>query len=203
MKKHSEEHRRKLSESMKGNKNHKGHKNTKETLTKMSKAHKGKKVSKETRRKISKALKGNHNCLGHKMSDVTKGKLSKVFKGKKGYKHTREARRKMSEAKRGEKSYRWKGGISPENKKIRHSIEYRLWREAVFARDGWTCQKTGVKEGCLRCHHIQNFSAYPELRFAIDNGITLSKEAHQEFHKIYGRTNNTRDQLEEYLNQVE
>jgi len=51
----------------------------------------------------------------------------------------------------------------------------------------------------LVAHHIQNFAQFPELRFAIDNGITLSKQAHNEFHKRYGRKNNNREQLDEFL----
>jgi len=38
------------------------------------------------------------------------------------------------------------------------------------------------------------------LRFAIDNGITLSEQSHKEFHKIYGKENNTKKQLKEFLN---
>ena len=37
-------------------------------------------------------------------------------------------------------------------------------------------------------------------RFAIDNGITLLEEVHKEFHKIYDKKNNTREQLKEFLN---
>ena len=88
----------------------------------------------------------------------------------------------------------------PENMKIRMSVEFRLWREAVFARDNWTCQKTKIKGGKLHAHHIQNFAQFPELRTSIDNGITLSKEAHRGFHKRYGNKNNTKEQLEEFLN---
>ena len=94
----------------------------------------------------------------------------------------------------------WRGGVTPANKKARRSIQFRLWREAVFARDGWTCQKYGFKSGKLHPHHILNFAEYPELRFAIDNGITLSEKAHKEFHRKYGRTNNTREQINEFLN---
>jgi hypothetical protein len=92
----------------------------------------------------------------------------------------------------------WKGGISKENDIIRHSIEGRLWRESVFARDGYTCQISNVKGCNLEAHHIQNFSSHPELRFAIDNGITLSKEVHLAFHNKYGKKNNTKDQLTEF-----
>jgi hypothetical protein len=102
----------------------------------------------------------------------------------------------------GDKNPNWKGGITPINEKIRKSLEYKLWQDAVFARDGYTCQKYGIKGGNLNTHHILNFSQYPELRFAIDNGITLSEKAHREFHKIYGVRNNTREQLEEFLTRI-
>ena len=89
----------------------------------------------------------------------------------------------MSEANKGEKNNSWKGGISPENELIRHGIEYRLWREAVFARDNWTCQECQMRGGDLHAHHIQSFADHPELRFAIDNGKALCKECHIRVHK--------------------
>ena len=108
-------------------------------------------------------------------------------------------RKKISEATKKEKHNNWKGGITPENHKIRNGIEIRLWREAVFARDNWTCQKTKIKGGKLNAHHIKNFSKYPELRFAIDNGITLSEKAHKKFHKKFGQKNNNRKQIIKFL----
>jgi len=85
---------------------------------------------------------------------------------------------------RGAEAPGWKGGVSPENEKQRKSIQFRLWREAVFARDNWTCQECGKR--CneeLHPHHIKSFAEYPELRFALDNGITLCKQCHRERHK--------------------
>lgn len=105
----------------------------------------------------------------------------------------------MSIAQKGDKSHLWKGGITSINKNIRDSIEYRLWINSVFSRDGFTCQKYKITGGDLHAHHILNFSSYPELRLAIDNGITLSKKAHKEFHKKYGNKNNTREQINEFL----
>jgi len=96
----------------------------------------------------------------------------------------------------------WKGGITKENHKIRTSIESELWRSSVFARDNWTCQKYGIKGGRLHAHHINNFADFPELRLAIDNGVTLSEKAHREFHKKYGIKNNTPEQLQEFLSKV-
>ena len=108
-------------------------------------------------------------------------------------------RKKQSQRNKGKKGSGWRGGITPKNILIRSGIEYRLWRESVFARDNWTCQRYHIKGGRLHPHHIKNFSQYPELRFAIDNGITLSEKAHKEFHKEYGIRNNTKEQLEEFL----
>ena len=47
--------------------------------------------------------------------------------------------------------------------------------------------------------NVISLADFPELKFAIDNGITLSKKAHDEFHKLYGKNNNTREQLVEFL----
>lgn len=185
----------------------KGFEHTKETKKKISESNKGKhyywrgkKRTKETKNKIGKA-----NALalkGRKLSEKTKKRLSETHKGlntwMKGRKFSKETREKMSKTHSGKKSYLWKGGTTPENKRIRNSIEFRLWREAVFARDNWICQKSGIKGGKLHPHHIKNFAEFPELRFAIDNGITLSEKAHKEFHKKYGYKNNTKEQLNEF-----
>ena len=78
----------------------------------------------------------------------------------------------------GENHWNWRGGVTLENHQVRQSIEYRLWREAVFARDGFTCQDCEEQGGNLHAHHIKQFAIYPELRFAIDNGTTLCKKCH-------------------------
>jgi len=79
---------------------------------------------------------------------------------------------------KGSNHYNWKGGITSLNQKIRDSIEYREWKDAVFGRDMYTCQMCG-KKGCyLEAHHIKLFSKYPKLRFKIENGITLCKKCH-------------------------
>lgn len=118
----------------------------------------------------------------------------------KGKSPTLEHRQKISNALSGNKSRFWKGGITTTNKLIRASLEYKIWREAVFKRDNYTCQKYQTKGGKLHPHHIFNFSENKELRFDLNNGITLSEKAHREFHKQYGIKNNTKQQIEEFIN---
>jgi len=159
----------------------------------------GKKRSKELIEKLRKAN------LGRKMIKATKEKISENnARHWKGKKFSEKHRERIGLARRGKKMGKdnpaWKGGITPENHLIRTSVEFRLWREAVFARDGWTCQKCGDNSGGnLHPHHILNFAEYPELRFAIDNGITFCENDHIKFHKKYGYKNNTKEQLIEFL----
>jgi len=79
----------------------------------------------------------------------------------------------------GEKNHNWKGGITPKNEKIRKSVEYRLWRESVFARDNWSCVFCETRGGDIHADHIKQFAFHPELRFAIDNGRTLCVPCHR------------------------
>jgi hypothetical protein len=143
-------------------------------------------------------LDGTEKIRRQKISkyNKTNGKVPPSWLGKK---LTISHRKKLKESHSGKKSIHWKGGVTPINKIIRHSLEYTLWRESIFARDNWTCQKTKIKGGKLVAHHIKNFANYPELRFAIDNGITFSEKVHLEFHKKYGIKNNTEEQLNEFL----
>lgn len=154
----------------------KGIKMSDDSRKKMSTAKLGTKLSKEHKQKISKSLIGNKRSLGIKAST--------------------EVRHRMSEAKKGEKSYCWKGGVTPINKIIRRSLEYRLWRTAVFERDNYTCIWCGTKKSPFNADHIKPFCNYPELRFAIDNGRTLCVPCHQTT-ETFG--NKKKSQLEEFL----
>ena len=84
---------------------------------------------------------------------------------------------------KGENNPNWKGGITKENDKIRKSLEYEIWRKEIYKRDGWTCRLCGYKGKDIVAHHIKLFSEFPELRFSVDNGITLCRKCHIRIHK--------------------
>ena len=149
----------------------KGYKHSEETKQKMREKRKFQIISEETRKKMSETRRGK------KRSEETRRKISL---GHKGIVKTPEWRKKLSESHKGERAYNWKGGTSNSvDKMIRRSLEYKLWREAVFKRDNWTCVWCGKRGGKLNADHIKPFSLFPELRFAIDNGRTLCVDCHR------------------------
>ena len=97
----------------------------------------------------------------------------------------------------------WKGG-SEYNRSERATFEYSQWRKEVFHRDNHTCQccKRRSHKGVpleINAHHIANWGDNESLRYDVDNGITLCVDCHTLFHQIYGKRNNNRKQLEEFL----
>ena len=93
---------------------------------------------------------------------------------------------------RGPRSGRWKGGITPQNRKIRTSLEYKLWRTAVFERDNYTCVWCGARSGngravVLHADHIKPFAKHPELRLVVENGRTLCADCHSRTPTFSGR----------------
>lgn len=188
--KHTEETRKRMSDAHKGKPS----------------CLKGKHFSLKTRNKMSISAKksfnsgrfkiGSHSLFaGKHHTDESKQKISEKRKtmdivpwnkgkhpiGKKWTQEQKIQYRKI--VNRGDKCWNWKGGITKIRSKIWHSPEYKEWRTAVFERDQYICQKCGIQNGDgktikLEAHHIKEFYKYPELRFNIDNGITLCKECH-------------------------
>lgn len=106
-----------------------------------------------------------------------------VLKGNKRNRElTPEIREKMiALLPRGENHWKW----IKDRKKVKtgeRSLNDPLqkgWRKAVKTRDGWTCKIADENcSGKLEAHHILPWSKFPELRYQINNGITLCHAHH-------------------------
>lgn len=161
---------------------------TLESREKMSRVRKGRKQNPEHIENLRKSRKGQ------KRPTITGDKnpifgtvrpphvIEAIKKAQTGRKHpprSKEWRDKLSAALKGEKGSNWRGGVTPEHRRIRFSAAYRDWRKAVFERDDYTCQFCGERGGILNADHIQPFAYFPELRLSIENGRTLCLACHK------------------------
>ena len=124
---------------------------------------KGKQASEETKYKISKSGKGR--------IPWNKGKKLFYSVWNKGIKND-----KIS----GEKHWNYKIDRNQLVKKqLRNDSLYYRWRKEVKDRDHWKCRiSNGDCSGDLIVHHILGWKDFPELRYQINNGITLCHAHH-------------------------
>jgi hypothetical protein len=81
----------------------------------------------------------------------------------------------------GENNYLWREDREQINlgKKRWCSKECAEWRQQIFTRDNFKCKINNKDcKGRLEAHHILPWVNYPELRFDINNGITLCHAHH-------------------------
>lgn len=108
---------------------------------------------------------------------------------------------------RGENNHFYNPNLSEEDR-IYSSYRYRnpKYKDFIqdcFSRDNYTCQITGKESsGDIVVHHINGYNWDKENRTNINNGITLNIEIHKEFHKLYGKGNNTKEQFSLFIEKL-
>ena len=75
----------------------------------------------------------------------------------------------------GEKNPSWKGGPDFWKQTDRRwDSGYQAWRMKVGTRDGFKCRIANVNcDDIIEVHHILPWRDFPELRYEVNNGITL------------------------------
>jgi hypothetical protein len=122
-------------------------------------------------------------------------------KGVIGWRHSRSFEK-------GENHWNWKGYNSEEileNKWQRELFRIHI-SPKVLERDGYVCAWCGEKGGILQSQHIKFLKEYPELRFDINNCITVHRgKCHQNYsnsHKIISRYRNFAMSAEEHADRL-
>lgn len=139
----------------------------------------------ERQRRSERAKKKGYGkwMIGRKPSPETVAKRQRFRDGKTyveiyGDRATEEAeKRKLSNRRR------WIGKRKADLRP-KHNSDHRYqdWRKAVFERDNYTCKKCFHRGGILHAHHIKEWAKFPDLRYEVDNGLTLCKKCHKESH---------------------
>lgn len=82
----------------------------------------------------------------------------------------------------------------------RNIVQIREWRKSVYERDKYTCQVCGDVGEKLNAHHLNCWAAYPDDRLNTENGITMCKKHHKEFHTYMGGERNpcTKEDYQEF-----
>ena len=174
----------------------------------ISDSHFGIKHSPETKEKLR--IKN----IGRKLSPET---IEKMRNSHKNAPNNGWFKKGSTPANKGKRTKYVREKINP-RKVIEESYKYSEWRSTIFIRDNFTCQKCSKKGGILNVHHIKSFmSLYKEAQdcmpllnvfdavmmytpiWDINNGITFCEKCHLDFHKIYGKNNNNKKQVVEFI----
>ena len=134
---------------------------------------KGKKFSKEHRKKLSLVKKGKPgNAFGKHWKIKDTSKYGKYWLGKK--------RPILAKRMTGENSPCWiKDRTKLAKRQKRNDGAYREWRLNVYKRDNYKCRLCNKDcSGRINAHHILSWSQFPELRYEVNNGITLCQFHH-------------------------
>ena len=101
----------------------------------------------------------------------------------------------------GENNGKWNSNKTDEEREIGRAYpKYTEFIKKVLIRDEYTCQCCGKEShGNIEVHHLDGYDWCVEKRTDETNGITLCKKCHSNFHSIYGKGNNTKEQFEEWF----
>lgn len=165
-----------------------GRKLSEDTRKRMSVAQRGHPVSQEQRLAISRTLKGRRMPYVAEAnskrvySQVVRDKRRKVARSL----WTPQFRQKMKERMSGENSPVWikdRSKLKIDAIQRPYDTQYKYWMLEVKKRDGWMCRVSNQDcSGRLEAHHILPWRDYPNLRYSLNNGITLCH-----FHHPKGR----------------
>lgn len=129
---------------------------------------------------IEKALTGEKYLQEQDGRKITWGaKIAKSLTGQKRNPLTEEHKRKIG--RKGELNHKYikDRTLLKDDHRDRGGQLHREWSKSVKNRDNWKCKISNNDcSGKLEAHHIVSWSKSPELRYEVNNGITLCHYHH-------------------------
>ena len=102
----------------------------------------------EHKMKISKTLKGRMPKNINMLLSLPRGSYPAWNKGIHiKFNNALALWRKNGGNQKGNKSWNWKGGLTPIRTKLWFSPQYQKWRTGIFLKDNYTCTNCGVRNG--------------------------------------------------------
>lgn len=103
----------------------------------------------------------------------------------------------------GKNNPNYKPEIAEEERNNRRNYPaYKDFVKRVLARDNYTCQccnRQSNNDIEIEVHHLGGYHWCIEKRTDDANGITLCTDCHSNYHSLYGKLNNTKEQFEEWI----
>lgn len=100
----------------------------------------------------------------------------------------------------GKNSGKWNPNLTKEERENgRFYPEYIEFIKKVLARDNYTCQCCGKSYNNMEVHHLNGYNWFIKGRTDETNAVTLCENCHGNFHSIYGKGNNTKEQYEKWI----
>lgn len=100
----------------------------------------------------------------------------------------------------GKNHHAWRDDITDKEREMKRNYsDYHDFVKRVLARDNYTCQCCGKRTNDIEVHHLDGFNWCRDKRTDETNGICLCFSCHSNYHSVYGRGDNTKEQFEEWL----
>lgn len=112
--------------------------------------------------------------------------------------------REMSKARVGELNQVWNPNLTDEERAGNRGGKITTWAKAVKTRDDFICQVCGSMEK-LVAHHLNGYKNNPDARYDVENGVTMCRDCHADFHVNFMgryRTPCTKQDFDDYVLQV-
>lgn len=107
----------------------------------------------------------------------------------------------ISELNRGERHHAWNPILTKEERENGRKFDgYLDFIKSVLERDDYICQVCGKSHsGKMVVHHLNGYNWCIEGRIDPSNAICMCENCHENFHSVYGKGDNTKEQFEEWL----